>query len=285
MKKALVLEGGGSRGIYTAGVLEVFHSSDLDFNYVIGTSMGACNGASYVSNQPKRNKRTIVDYINDDRYFNYLNIVRKNRSVFGMDFLFDTVPNELDPFDYDTFHKSEIIFNAVATDMETGKGVYFSKDESKNKNDIMNMIKASSSLPVLAEPVHFDNKKLLDGGVADSIPLQKAIEDGAEKIVVVLTRDKKYRKKQIKGKWFYKRKFKNYPEFINAVSNRHVKYNETLDLIDKLEKEEKIVVIRPSEPINISKFEKNLEVFDKIHRLGINDAKNKIEKLKKYLNF
>jgi len=283
MKKALVLEGGGSRGIYTAGVLEVLHNENLGFNYVIGTSMGACNGSSFVSNQPERNKRVIVDYINDERYFNFSGLIRSDVSVFGMDFLFDTVPNELDPFDYDTFIKSPVTFKAVATDLHSGEASYFSKSEMNSKNEIMKMIKASSSLPGLALPVEFKGSKYLDGGVTDSVPIQKAIADGSDKIVVVLTRDASYNKKPLKGKLLQKIKFREHPKFLEALFNRHNEYNKTLDLIEQLENQGKILVIRPSEPINISKFEKNLETFDEIFNLGKNDVKNKLEAIKTYL--
>jgi len=284
MKKALVLEGGGSRGIYTAGVLEVLHKEKFDFDYVIGTSMGACNASSFVSNQPKRNKRVIVDYINDDRYFNYSGLIRSKVPVFGMDFLFDTIPNELDPFDYNAFINSSMTFKAVATDLQTGQAAYFSKTNMSSKNEIMKMIKASSSLPGLTLPVEFKGRKYLDGGVTDSVPIQKAIEDGSDRIVVVLTRDASYSKKPLKGKIIQKLKFKDYPKFLEALFNRHNEYNQTLDLIEKLENQGKIFVIRPSEPINISKFEKNIETFDEIFNLGKKDVENRLEGIKTYLN-
>lgn len=283
MKKALVLEGGGSRGIYTAGVLEVLYKENFGFNYIIGTSMGACNGSSYVSNQPKRNKRVIVDYINDERYFNYSGIIRRDVSIFGMDFLFNTIPNELDPFDYEAFIENPVEFKAVATDLQTGKPRYFSKREMNSKNEIMKMIKASSSLPGFASPVDFKGRKFLDGGVTDSVAIQRAIADQADKIVVVLTRDASYRKKPLKGKWLQKIKFSDYPNFLEALLNRHHEYNETLDLIEALEAQGKIIVIRPSKPINISKFEKKRETFDKIFDLGKRDIKKKIIDIKNYL--
>ena len=283
MNKALVLEGGGSRGIFTAGVLEIFHKEALRFNYVIGTSMGACNGSSFVSNQPKRNKRVIVDYINDERYFNYSGLIKKDVPVFGMDFLFDTIPNQLDPFDYDAFIESPITFKAVATDINTGKATYFSKSEMNSKIEIMKMIKASSSLPGLTLPVDFKGNKYLDGGVTDSVPIQKAIADGGDKIVVVLTRDASYNKKPLKGKLLQKIKFKQHPKFLKALLNRHKGYNKTLDLIKELEKTGEIFVIRPSQPINIGKFEKKVKTFDKIFELGKQDAKDSLAAIKKYL--
>ena len=285
MKKALVLEGGGSRGIFTAGVLEVLHKEELGFNYVIGTSMGACNGSSFVSNQPERNKRVIVDYINDERYFNYSGLIKSDTPVFGMDFLFDTIPNKLDPFDYEAFINSEVVFKVVATDVDTGQATYFSKSEMKNQNEIMKMIKASSSLPGLTLPVDFKGSKYLDGGVTDSVPVQKAITDGGDKIVVVLTRDATYKKKPLRGKFLQKIKFRKHPKLLEALFNRHKEYNETLELIERLEKQEKIFVIRPSAPIDISKFEKNTDTFNKIFELGKNDAKNKLNAIKNYLTY
>jgi len=147
----------------------------------------------------------------------------------------------------------------------------------------MKMIKASSSLPGLALPVSFKGREYLDGGVTDSVPIQKAIADGSDKIIVVLTRDASYHKKPLKGKVLQKIKFRKHPKFLNALLNRHNEYNETLDLIERLEAQEKIFVIRPSKPINIGKFEKNIKTFDEIFNLGKNDVKNKLEAIKTYL--
>lgn len=284
MQSALVLEGGGTRGVYTAGVLEVLHSENIIFDYIIGTSMGACNAASFISNQPKRNKRVTVDYINDKRYMNLMNFIRKDKSVFGMDFLFQTIPNQLDPFDYHAYKKSEVTFYAVATDVDTGNPVYLSKNEAQTNEEIMKMIKASCSLPGLAPAVEYQNRMLLDGGIADSVPIQRAIADGNDKIIVVLTRDASYRKKPLSFKSLYKRKFKEHKGFCEALINRYKEYNETVEFIDKLERQGQIIVIRPSEPINIGRFEKKKEVFDKIHALGKKDIRRKIHQVKRYLN-
>ena len=284
MDKSLVLEGGGTRGIYTAGVLDFLFEKKFKFDSYYGTSMGACSIANYLSKQPERNSQIIYDYINDKRYFNILNFFRKDKTVMGMDFLFDTVPNKLNLFDYNTFLENKKRFIAVATDLDTGDPVYLKKKNAKNKQDAMKILRASSSLPGLANEVNYKGKRLLDGGISDSIPIRKSLEDGNDKILVVLTRDKTYRKSPLKGKIFYKKRFKKFPEFLSALINRYERYNKKLDFIEKLEKKRDIFVIRPSRPINISRFERDVDVFKDLYNLGKKDAKRKFKDLKDYLN-
>ena len=284
MEKSLVLEGGGTRGIYTAGVLDYLFEKEFRFDSYYGTSMGACSIANYLSEQPERNSQIIYDYINDKRYFNVLNFFKKDKEVMGMDFLFDTVPNKLNFFDYKTFFENDKNFIAVATDLDTGKAVYLKKKNAETKKDVMKMLRASSSLPGLANEVYYKDKRLLDGGISDSIPIKYCLKDGNDKALVVLTRDKTYRKSPLKGKIFYKRRFKEYPEFFNSLINRYRRYNEKLDFIKELEKNKDIFVIRPSKPINISRFERDVDVFKDLYNLGRKDAKRKFKDLKDYLN-
>ncbi|MCX7708740.1 MAG: patatin family protein, partial [Clostridia bacterium] len=169
-KVGLVLEGGGMRGLYTAGVLECFLERGLYFNYVVGVSAGACNAASYISRQKGRNKIVNTRFVKDWRYLSLRNLLLK-KSAFGMDFIFDEIPNKLVPFDFETFYKENCDFYVGATDCRTGKAVYFSKDEMKKDFDAL---RASSSIPLLSPIVHINSMELLDGGVADPIPIRKS---------------------------------------------------------------------------------------------------------------
>ncbi|NOV88494.1 putative patatin/cPLA2 family phospholipase [Clostridium acetobutylicum] len=198
----LILEGGGMRGVYTAGVLDFFMDKNLYFPYVSGVSMGACNAASYVSKQRGRTKSVTVDLADDSRYISLKNFI-KYKSIFGMDFIFDEVPNKLFPFDFNTFSNSTQKLVIGTTDCLTGKEVYFSHSSS---NDILDIIRASSSLPFISEPVKINNYTLMDGGIADPIPIKRSIEDGNAKNVLILTREADYIKNPFKHNWILSKK-------------------------------------------------------------------------------
>lgn len=191
----LVLEGGGMKGLYTAGVLEYFMEKNLFFPYVVGVSAGACMGATYLSRQKGRNKKVNTELVADHRYISYRNLIRK-RELFGMDFLFDEVPNKIVPFDFQTFLNSNEQFVIGTTDCESGQAIYYNKAE--HGNDILKIIRASSSVPFIAPAVEYDNRKLLDGGIIDPIPVLKAQTDGYEKNVVIMTKPEGYEKQRNK---------------------------------------------------------------------------------------
>lgn len=278
-KVGLVLEGGGMRGLYTAGILDFFMEKDLYFPYVIGVSAGACNAASYISKQKERSKRINIDYVKNPRYLSYRNLV-KEKSIFGMDFLFNEIPNKLEPFDYTTFHSSEQRFIIGTTDCETGNPLYFDKNKCK---DILGVLRASSSIPLLSPVVEVEGKKLLDGGVADSIPIKKAIEDGFKRNIIILTRNKEYRKKPYKFKLFVKRSYSKYPKLVDKIFNRYKIYNNTLDYIEELENKYKAFVIRPSKPLKVDRLEKNPEKLKELYKMGYEDAKNLYFKMKEWI--
>ncbi|HZG70764.1 MAG TPA: patatin family protein, partial [Chondromyces sp.] len=171
----LVLEGGGMRGLYTAGVLEYFLENDIEFPYVIGVSAGACMAASYLSKQLGRNAKVNIGYANDRKYLSFRNLI-KNGELFGMDYLFNKIPNELVPFDYKAFEDNPSEFVIGTTDCKTGEPVYFSRKEYQA--DVLTPIRASSSLPFMAPIVSFQGFDLLDGGLSDPVPLKKAEQDG-----------------------------------------------------------------------------------------------------------
>jgi len=276
----LVLEGGGMRGLYTAGVLDVFMNNNIYFPYVIGVSAGACNAASYISRQIGRNKRVILDYIGDPRYMSYRNFFKEG-NLFGTDFVFNEIPNKLIPFDYHTYNNSKETFVIVATDCNRGTPVYFYK---KNGHDVLNQLKASSSLPFLSPIVDINGMKLLDGGIVDSIPIKKSIEDGNKKNVIILTRDKNYRKKPFKGNFVSKKVYKNYENIVQAINNRYKIYNETLDYIEELELSGKAFVIRPKESLQIGRLEKNKVKLEKLFDQGYSDSEDCFNKLSEWIN-
>lgn len=278
---SLILEGGGMRGVYSAGVLDLLLDKGININYCVGVSAGACNCISYISKQRKRNYRVNINYIDDKRYLSIRNLI-KTGSAFGMDMLFDIIPNQLDPFDHEAFNNSDKKFFIGTTNCDTGIPEFY---QIKNfAEDGYESIKASISLPLVASVIKYDNKNLMDGGIAAPIPIQKAIDDGIEKHIVILTQHKGYRKSKSKIMPIIKRKYKNYNGLINAMENRHKIYNDTLDLLDKLEEEGKCFIIRPSSPLNVGRFEKDKNKLDSVYNKGYDDANNLSEELIKFLN-
>jgi len=282
MKTGLVLEGGSFRGIYTAGVLDIFLDNNIEFDYVVGVSAGACHGGSFISKQRGRAYATNTDYINDKRYISFSNYF-KTKSVFGMDFMFDEIPNKLYKFDMDTFGKSKTTFKIGATNVETGRPEYFNKEELL-KDDKYTPLRASISIPIYTPIVEYNGKKYLDGGTSDPIPVRKAFLDGCDKVIVVLTRDRSYVKTKEKGRFIYKRKLKEYPNMIKTMDERHNVYNDTLEYIRKMERDGKVLVITPSVPLNIGRIERNAQKMEQIYNIGMDDTKNKLEDIKKFIS-
>lgn len=271
----LVLEGGGMRGLYTCGVLEYFMEKDLYFNYIIGVSAGACNAVSYISKQKGRNKKVNIEFCSDSRYMGFKNLITK-KSFFGMDFIFDEIPNKLVSFDFDEFERSKCKFLIGVTDCKTGKPFYLDKSDIDEK---FNALRATASLPLISPIVKFKGHEFLDGGISDSIPIRKSISDGNEKNVIVLTRNKDYRKEPMKHDRIIKYKYKKYPELVKTILNRYSMYNETLDYIKKLENEGKVVVIRPSQELSVDRLERNPQKLESLFQNGYSDAKNCYEKI------
>ncbi|WJP97762.1 patatin-like phospholipase family protein [Macrococcus bovicus] len=276
-KKGLVLEGGGMRGIYTAGVLDCFMDYDISFDYVIGVSAGGNMAASYLSKQKGRNKRVTLDYLDDKRYLSFNNYL-KNKEMFGMDFIFDEIPNVLEPYHMKDFLLYEGEYVIACTNCETGGTEYYNKKELQE--DMLTILRASSSLPLMAPVVEYKGKKLLDGGVTDPIPLRKAQRDGIKKNVVVLTRPKGYFKKSSRlAKYF---KVKDYPAINEAMRRRPGRYNETLHYIEKEEAAGRILVIRPSLNLKVDRMEKDRDKLNQLYELGYRDAAQKIAAIKDF---
>lgn len=189
----LVIEGGGTRALFSAGVLDFFIKNDLEIPYVIGVSAGSGIGASYASKQYGRTKATMIDYLRTGKYSGW-EVLKDKGSLFDLDLIYDDFPNRLFPFDYDTFFEPKNRFIITATNLETGQAKYL--EEHQDKKRLMNCFKASSSIPVVSSPVIVDDTPMLDGGIADSIPVEKALADGCDKVVLILSRNSEYQKKQ-----------------------------------------------------------------------------------------
>ncbi|MCF2626140.1 patatin family protein [Fusobacterium perfoetens] len=278
MKIGLVLEGGGMRGIYTVGVLDTLLNYNYLADYLIGVSAGASNGVSYISGQKDRAKRTIINYIGDKRYLSISNYI-KTGSLFGMDFLFKEIPEKLEIFDHDTFFRCKCDYRVGVTNVETGKEEYYGK-EALVKEDKNILLQASASIPMAAPIVNYKGKKYLDGGTADPIPIKKAFEDGCDKVIVVLTRDRNYKKKPTPAKPIYSFVFRKYPKMVELLKMRHQIYNDTLDFIKEMEREGKAFVIAPDKPIEIERFEKDKNRLLKIYSNAVRDTEKFWEKYK-----
>ncbi|RJS59448.1 patatin family protein [Bacillus sp. PK3_68] len=279
-KTGLVLEGGGMRGVYTAGVLDFFLENKIEFPYVIGVSAGACNAASYISKQWGRNKRVNIGFIRDPKYISLRNYFRKGE-LFGMDYVFDIIPNQIVPFDYDEFNRSETEFVIGTTDCHTGEPVYFSRKEYKE--ELLMPIRASSSLPFAAPIVSFQGYELLDGGMSDPIPVRKAEEDGCSRNVIILTQHEGYMKKPSRLNFMIRRKYAAYPGVVRTLEERWRHYNRTVEYIDQLQKENKAFVIRPTQPLEVGRIERNPRKLTKLYDLGWQNAADIFNELTDWL--
>lgn len=280
IESGLVVEGGGMRGIYTAGVLDFFMEKNIYFNDCYGVSAGACHLSSYLSKQIGRSLKVTLDYINDKRYCS-INSLIKTGDMFGVEMLYNRIPNELVLYDYETFNKFKGNFYSVVTNCKTGKAEYMKIQDMKK--DIVT-VRASSSLPLLSRIVEINGEEYLDGGITDSIPIKKSIEDGHHKNVVILTRDKTYRKSKASFLNIFKIKYKKYPNLVKAIEDRYKMYNNTIDFIEEKRKNGEVFVIQPKGPVNISRVEKDKTKLKDLYDEGYNDAKECYEDLIKFIN-
>lgn len=277
---ALVLEGGGNRGVFTAGVLDYLMEREEKFSYVIGVSAGACNAMDYLSGQQERTKNCMIVQERKNRYIATRGALKKGR-LFDMDMIFDQYPNRIFPFDFDTYFQSDMDCELVVTNCLSGKARYLS--EKENRERLLAICRASSSIPVASDMVMVDGVPCLDGGIADSIPIIHAMEKGYRKNVVILTRNKGYRKKKPgKSRALYIAAFKEYPELLNTLLTRYRNYNRTLELIEKWEQEGHIFVIRP-EMETVSRTEQNTRKLTEFYQHGMDVMKERFDEMQAYL--
>ena len=249
----LILEGGGMRGVFTCGVLDNLMDRGIRFPYTIGVSAGACNGLSYMSEQRGRGKFSNIDLLEKYRYIGLKQLIFKG-NIMDFDLLFHKFPEEIIPYHYDKFAACKERFEMVTTSCRTGRACYY--DEKMDPVRIIDIVKASSSLPFVSPISYVDGEPMLDGGIADSIPLLRARELGFDNNLVVLTRNKGYRKPQkpTTVPWFFYRK---YPLLREAIRRRNTLYNEQKDLVERLEDKGELVVIRPQRPITVDRIERD----------------------------
>lgn len=277
-KTGLVLEGGAMRGMYTAGVLDVFMENGIEFDGVIGVSAGAICGCSFVSGQVGRTIRYNKKYCTDKRFMSFYSLLTTGDLV-GDKFCYHTIPEELDPYDNEAFLRSKTKFYSVCTNLETGEPEYIlMKDMVKD----IDYLRASASMPYVSRTVEKDGMKLLDGGCSDSIPVRAFMNMGYEKNVVVLTRPADYRKKPEKkglARIFYRK----YPKFVKRLATRPEEYNKTVEDIMQLEQEGKIFVIRPKRPLEIGRMSHDVKEIIRTYERGRSDAFDCLEEMKAWL--
>ncbi|MGI6006776.1 MAG: patatin-like phospholipase family protein [Ruminococcus sp.] len=277
-RSGLVLEGGAMRGIYTAGVLDVFLEKGIHFDGVIGVSAGAIHGASYVSEQKGRSIRYYKKYCRDRRFMSFWSLLTTG-SIVGDRFCYHDLPEKLDPFDYDTFDRSSTEFYACCSNLETGEAEYIRIKDMRTEIDVM---KASASMPYVSKIVSWRGKKLLDGGCTDSIPVRAFQRMGFNRNVAVLTRHDGYVKlpENVKAARIFYRK---YPRFARAIMKRYETYNRTVRDIKKMEEKGEVFVIRPSVPLTIPRMSHDSDEIQKVYDIGRMDAENRIEAMTRWL--
>ena len=267
-KSGLILEGGGMRGVFTCGVLDNLMDRGVRFPYTIGVSAGACNGLSYMSGQRGRGKFSNIDLLKQYRYIGIKQLLLKG-NIMDFELLFHTFPEQIIPYHYDVLAQCEEHFEMVTTDCRTGRACYF--EEKHNPKRVIDIVKASSSLPFVSPISYVDGVPMLDGGIADSIPLLRARELGYDNNLIVLTRNKGYRKPQkptTVPPFFYRK----YPHLREAIRQRNALYNEQIDMVERLEAEGKLTVIRPIKPITVDRMERDTGKLLHLYNEGYNCA-------------
>ncbi len=280
MKKGLVLEGGAMRGLFSAGVMDVLMENDITFDGAIGVSAGACFGCNYKSKQIGRVLRYNLKYCKDRRYCSLYSLITTG-DLYGADFCYRKIPEELDIFDVDTFNENPMEFYTVSSDVETGKTVYTLMD-TRCKN-YLEWIRASASLPLVSRIVEIDGRKYLDGGLTDSIPLKYFQKIGYEKNVIILTQPENYIKKPNKAIALIKLTLRKYPAIIEAIKNRHIVYNETTKYIKQEVNKGNAFIICPDNPLPVKRTEKDPEKLKQAYEEGRKVALKNLKAIKEFL--
>ncbi len=274
----LVLEGGGNRSIYTSGVLDAFIEKSIEFDYAIGVSAGSCNATSYIAKNYRRQHDIIINYSDDKRYMSAGNML-KGHSFLNTDWIFGELAYDILPLNQDEFENSKTVLCAVATNAQTGKAEYFYPKSMRQNCD---ELKASCSIPGVTKGVQIGNSTYFDGGLADSIPLEKAMADGCKKCVVILTRNKGFIKQPITPK--AQKVFKKFPKIGEVLINRHIMYNHQLEYVQKMQEQGLAYVIQPTAPLNVSTLEKDTSKLEAIYQLGYKQGLDNAEEVIKFMS-
>ena len=277
----LVLEGGGMKGVYTAGVLDFFTEKGIDFSHIYGVSAGACHMCSYLSRQKGRALSVSVDYLDTRRYCSLESLVTSG-DLFNVDFCYHLIPEYLYPYDYETFEKYPGKAYSVVTNIETGQPEYLRARDIRKDID---KIRASASLPLVARNVKIDGKLYLDGGISDAIPLEKSILDGNRKNIVVMTKEVGFVRKPASASQLglIKLRYLKYPKVYELMADRHIRYNESLDYIERQEKCGQAFVIRPHKKSDVGRIEKDKDKLIALYEEGYREAEACYEDLLAYL--
>lgn len=267
-RSGLVLEGGGMRGVFTCGVLDNFMDRGIRFPYTIGVSAGACNGLSYMSEQRGRAKYSNIDLLDKYHYIGFRHLITKG-SIMDFKLLFEEFPTHILPYDYDRYARCPERYEMVTTDCATGKACYY--EEKSDPKRIIDIVRASSSLPYVCHIAQVDGHDMLDGGIADSLPIMRARDLGYDNNVVVLTRNKGYRKDN-KPSFVPPFAYCKYPALRETLRNRNIEYNKQIALIEELEERGDITVIRPERPIEVGRMERDTKRLTALYNEGYNLA-------------
>lgn len=264
----LVLEGGGMRGVFTSGVLDAFMKHHVEFPYVVAVSAGACNGMSYISRQPRRARFSNIDLLQKYGYLSLKNLLVKG-SIFDPELLYERFPNDILPFDYEAFGRNPATFEMVTTNCLTGLAEYLT--ERTDRRRMMAIVKASSSLPYVAQITQVDGIPMLDGGIVDSIPVQRSIETGHPVNVVVMTRNRGYRSTEGDHK-VPRFLYGEYPRLRVALSHRVEVYNRQLEMVERMEQWGDVIVIRPQKPMEVGRVCRDPEKLERLYQEGYQEG-------------
>ena len=280
MKKGLVLEGGGMRALFTAGVMDEMMENGIEFDGAVGVSAGASFGCNYKSKQIGRALRYNIDFKDEPRYMGIRSLLKTGDWV-GAEFSYHIMPVDLDPVDFDTYENNPMEFHVVCTDVDTGKAVYHKLP--KIDHEALDWVRASASLPIISRPVCINGKRLLDGGMADSIPLEYFQQQGYGRNVVILTQPKGFKKKSPRGMSLFRWLLRETPAIANALATRHHMYNRELDYLSEQERLGNTFLIYPEEELPIGRIEQDETKMRHVYQMGREAAKEKMEELKKFL--
>lgn len=280
MKTGLIMEGGGMRGMFTAGVTDVMMETGIAFDGAVGVSAGAAFGCNYKSKQIGRAFRYNAKYCADKRYSG-IRVLLKEGNLFSREFCYEELPTKLDPFDFETYKQNPMEFYLVCTDVETGKPVYHVYEGWEDHG--FEWFRASTSMPMVSRIVEIQGQKMLDGGISDSIPVRFFEELGYDRNVVILTQPRGYRKQKNKLFSVMKLLYRKYPQMVETMAHRHETYNETLDYIHRQEKLGKLLVICPDGDLNIARAEKDPRQLRRVYEIGRQVAERQLRQIKDYL--
>lgn len=281
-RTGLVVEGGGMKCAYNAGILDAFLENGITFDYCIGVSAGAGNLASYLAGQKGRNLRFFTKHIHSPQYFGLRSLL-KTGNLFGLQYIYGTLicADGKDPLDYDAIQRNQTQYEVVVTNAETGKAEYYGKEQLHQ--DDYHLLMASSAIPAVCQPVALGGKPYYDGGLSDAIPVERALSQGCDRLVVILSKNREYLRKPQKFRFLYSRLCKKYPKVVEAIDHRHEAYNKNLQEVFGLEKEGKAFVFAPTAAIHMSTYSMKESSAQELYAMGIHDFEIARQNMKAFL--